>query len=166
MPVKHFVHEGTSVAICVGLGVAIVPGERLYNLSCLHYPNVNRFSTKTSDLQHFPWNGRIRAYLLTKSHAFFQSRLQITLGDGQNDIISISFTSHDVSWMCAEMAVCNLQGFMRGVGPRLRFLRHLRQLRQAKLEAVAMGLHPRLGAEMGIERMDDILFLVAEFPLI
>jgi hypothetical protein len=158
MPVVHVTQGGLKTPICLGAVIclhaptAVVPDVGLFSFYEVYKPGSgNVVSHDHRDLDGLPWDKCVEVSVLENY------RLTITLAGDQARPIVVLFTSSEKRRLQNNDKVYSLQHVVR------RKLLMQKLASQQKLEAVGMGLHPRLGANSPITV--DILWMVAEHSL-
>lgn len=150
MPVVHLAHGGLSVTICPIAGLAILPDIGIYK--CWYtILNGNDYYRSSQVLPGLPWERCVEVEISPVTD------IRITLEDAQNMPILIHFQGFPSGRSDRLAQVIRLQAWWRGV---LFQKRVTHRERVKTLRVVAMGTHPRLGANSPITV--DLLCMLAK----
>lgn len=144
MPVVHLAHEGLSVTICPIAGLAILPDSGIYGFWYAKVRGKDYYKS-SQVLPGLPWERCVKVEISPLTD------VRIILKDAQNMSILIHLYGLPDRCLHRLSQVTRLQAWWRGVFYRKSM---------ARLNVLAMGTHPRLGANSPITA--DLLCMLAK----
>ena len=153
MPVVHIAHEDLSVTICPVAGLAILPTLGIYQLRYARVRDVEYLNSNRV-LPGLPWERLIQFEMPEITDVL------ITLEDEQNMPILIHFQGFQCRREHRLAQVIRIQKWWRVASYRKKVLVTAARLKAvARLQVLAMGTHPRLGANSPMITVDFLCML-------